>query len=86
MEGKTWVLVVLGLVGLYLAAGLVLRPLRWLLKLLAVVAVGLVLLVAANLLGAPLGWHVAVNPVTVLTAGVLNVPGVVMLLLLGQIL
>lgn len=86
MEGKTWVLVVLGLVGLYLAAGLVLRPLRWLVRLLAVVAVGLGLLVAANLLGAPLGWHVAVNPVTVLTAGVLNVPGVVMLLLLGQIL
>lgn len=86
MEGKTWALVALGVVGLYLAAGMLLRPLRLLVKLIVVAAVGLVLLVAANLLGAPLGWHVAVNPVTVLTAGVLHVPGVVMLFLLGHIL
>lgn len=82
VEWKLVLLGLLGLVGLYLLGTFVVTPLKYLFRLFACVVVGALLLAVVNLGGSFFGFHVAVNPVTVLTAGVLQVPGVILLIML----
>ncbi len=77
---------VLGLGLMYVLGYLMLAPLKPVLKALFHAVLGGGLLLLCNLFGAALGVHVAINPVTALTAGFLGAPGVVMLCVLPYIL
>ena len=83
MEWKLILLSVVGLIGLFLVATVLIKPFQFLLRILACFVVGGVLLYLTNFILAQVGLHVALNPVTILTAGILQVPGVILLALLG---
>ncbi len=77
---------VFGLFLIYVFCWLFIRPFKWLFRLLISGVLGGVMLVAVNILGGFAGLQIAVNPLTALVAGVLGVPGVVLLFLLQLIL
>lgn len=82
MEWQLVLLGLLGLAGLYLVGSFLVTPLKYLYRLFACVVVGVLLLVVVNLGGSFWGFHVAINPATVLAAGLLQIPGVVLLIVL----
>lgn len=81
MEGKFVFIGLAGLLGLYLVGTALFHPLRLLVRLAACMLLGGGLLIAINAVFGHLGLHIAVNPVTLLTAGVLQLPGVALLVL-----
>ena len=68
-----------GLILLYILGYLLLIPIKWILKLIYNGILGGILLLVINVVGGFFGFHVAINIVTALIAGVLGVPGVVLL-------
>lgn len=82
VEWKIAFLIMLGLCGIFVVVTFFLRPLKFLLRLSVYLVVGTVLLAVLNLALGGLGIHVAVNPATMLTAGFLQVPGVILLVVL----
>jgi len=86
VEWKTILLGLLGLAGLYLIGSFFVTPIRLLGRLLGYMVLGTVLLVLTNLGGSLFGLHIAINAVTVLTAGFLQIPGVVLLILAKALL
>lgn len=81
-----WKPVLSGLIGLLLLCFLgtvFVKPLRFLLRLATCVLVGGVLLVVINFVFGYYGLHIAINPVTLLTAGILQLPGVILLVLIN---
>lgn len=86
MEWKVVFTGLAGLLGLYLVGTVLFRPLRFLIRIAAWLLLGVVLLAAINILFGQFGFHIAINPVTVLTAGVLQLPGVVLLVLVNYLL
>lgn len=85
MEWENVVLLLMAIVGLYLVLSVFARPVQLIMRLGLCLVVGFVLLTVANLILAQLGMELAVNPVTLLTAGVLQIPGVVLLVVLQSI-
>lgn len=81
MEWKTVLLGLLGLMGLYLVGSFFVTPMKWLGRLLGCLVMGTVLLAVVNLGGSLFGLHIAINAITILTAGLLQVPGVILLVL-----
>jgi len=75
----------LGLGLLYLLGWLLLVPFRKVLGLLGNALLGGAALVALNLLAPATGLFMAVNPITALIAGVLGIPGVVLIALFSAI-
>jgi len=62
------------------------EPGQGLMNLLRGVIVGVVAIFLINVIGAGFGLHIALNPVTALTAGILGLPGVAALVALNIIL
>lgn len=81
MEWKLFFTGILALIGIYLMGTVLFRPMRFLFRLAAWALLGGVLLLAMNAVFGPLGFHIAINPVTILTAGILQLPGVALLVL-----
>ncbi|AEG58398.1 pro-sigmaK processing inhibitor BofA family protein [Desulforamulus ruminis] len=81
METKTIILSLLGLLGLYLFGTIFARPLVLIGRVGISLLVGGLLLALVNVACGGLGLHIAINPVTLLTAGILQIPGVVLLVL-----
>ncbi|VYU63755.1 pro-sigmaK processing inhibitor BofA [Clostridium tertium] len=73
-------LILYGLIGLVLLY-LVIKLLKWPLKILINGVIGIVLLYLANVLGSYFGFTVAINWITALIAGFLGVPGVIFLVI-----
>ncbi|MGL5379154.1 pro-sigmaK processing inhibitor BofA family protein [Clostridium sp.] len=71
-------MIIYGLVGLVLLF-LVIKLLKWPLKILLNGIIGIVLLYIANFLGSYIGFSIGINAVTALIAGFLGVPGVIFL-------
>ncbi len=71
---------------LYLFCKVFLKPLGWLFRLFLSCVVGGAGLWAANFLLGALGWHLAINPLNCMIAGVLGIPGVVLARILSLIL
>ena len=69
---------------LYVSARLFVGPLRTLLGFLLYFCLGMALLYLANLIGGLFDIPIALNPYTVLVAGFLNVPGVILLFFLAS--
>ena len=76
----------IGLVLLYVLGYLLLVPLKWLWKLLVNGVLGGLILFGVNLIGGIFGVRLAVNFVTALIAGLLGIPGVLLLFLLKWML
>lgn len=79
------VMLVLAGMGLLLMGSAVFRPVKFLLQAAISLVTGFVLLVIANLFFQVLGIHIAINPFTVLLAGILQVPGVLLLAVLNYL-
>lgn len=86
MEWKYVVIGLTGLFGLHLVGTVMFRPLKFLIRLVAWALVGTVLLFLINTIFGHFGFHIAINPVTVLTAGILQLPGVVMMVIINYFL
>lgn len=71
-----------GFLGLVLMGSAVFVPLKFLLRAAFCLLTGGILIAVVNLLFGHLGLHIALNPFTLLLAGVLQVPGVILLALL----
>ena len=83
MEWKLVVVALAGLFGFYLLGSVLFRPLRFLIRVAAWSLVGGALLAVINALFGQFGFHIAINPATILTAGLLQLPGVALLVLLN---
>ncbi|WP_031516377.1 pro-sigmaK processing inhibitor BofA family protein [Desulfofalx alkaliphila] len=86
MEWTTIVLGLVGLFGLYLVGIFFVRPLRLVFRALACLVVGALLLAITNVISANFGIYIPINIFTLLLAGVLQVPGVVLLVLMEYML
>jgi len=71
-----------GLVLFYLAAVVLYKPLKLMLSLVLCALMGVVLLWLLNLVLGLVNMHVAFNPFTVLVAGIFQLPGLVLLVVL----
>lgn len=81
-----FLLLVIGLIvllGVYLIVAFLHTPLRLLTRLFVCLVTGAVFLVALNFVLGYFDMHVAVNPFTVLVAGILRLPGLVLLLIIS---
>ena len=86
MEWKYIFIGMAGLFGLYLVGTVLFRPLKFLIRLTAWAMLGGGLLVAINAVFGHFGFHIAINPATILTAGILQLPGVMLLVLVNYFL
>jgi inhibitor of the pro-sigma K processing machinery len=86
LEWKIAFIVLAGLLGLYLIGSALVKPLKYLVRFLTWAIVGIVLLIAINAIFGRFGFHIAINPATVLTAGVLHLPGVLLLVLVNYMI
>lgn len=75
-----------GLILIYLIAQTMLTPLKYLGWLVWKGIVGGLALFVLNLLGAYLGFHIGLNPISAITAGLLGVPGIVLLFALRSVI
>ncbi|MBO5543298.1 MAG: pro-sigmaK processing inhibitor BofA family protein [Oscillospiraceae bacterium] len=66
---------------LYVAIRLLIGPLKGLVKLAGHVALGLLLLVAANLVGGFFNVMIPITPLRLVIAGIAGVPGVILIIL-----
>jgi inhibitor of the pro-sigma K processing machinery len=71
---------------LLLGMKLLLKPIKLLFRLLYNSLVGIVLLWLANLIGGGFGLFLPLNVVTILIAGFLGIPGVILLLIMKALL
>ncbi|OPY59182.1 MAG: SigmaK-factor processing regulatory protein BofA [Pelotomaculum sp. PtaU1.Bin035] len=84
-----WRFIMIGLaclMGIYLVGTVLFRPFKFLIRLAAWMLLGGVLLMAINTVFGNFGLHIAINPVTILTAGVLQLPGLVLLVLVNYLI
>lgn len=72
----------LGVLLVYVIARALVLPLKLTLQLLANALVGVILLALFNLIGGQWDYHVPLNPVTAVLAGMLGIPGVALLVVL----
>ncbi|SHJ25705.1 pro-sigmaK processing inhibitor BofA family protein [Desulfofundulus thermosubterraneus] len=82
MELRLIFLIGLGLLGLFLMGGVLFKVFKFSIQLILHILLGGVILLMFNIFFGQLGLRIAVNPVTLLTAGLLQVPGVLLLILL----
>ncbi|MFZ5646171.1 MAG: pro-sigmaK processing inhibitor BofA family protein [Bacillota bacterium] len=68
---------------LVVAAVFMLKPVKILIRLFTCAVVGTLVILLANVLLAHFGMRIAINPATVLTVGLLNIPGAILLVVLN---
>ena len=73
-------LILIGLIGV-LVLFVVLKLLKWPLKILLNGILGVVILYIVNLIGVNFGFSIGINVVTALIAGILGIPGVAVLII-----
>ncbi|MGL4571028.1 MAG: pro-sigmaK processing inhibitor BofA family protein [Clostridium sp.] len=73
-------LLIYGMIGLVILYVLI-KLLKWPIKLLLNGIVGVVMLYIVNLIGAGFGFHIAINIINALIAGILGIPGVIILII-----
>lgn len=71
---------------LYVIGRLMLIPLRVIFNLIVNTVIGGAMLLIANLIGGIWGIYIGINPITALVAGLLGIPGVVLLIALRFLL
>ena len=76
------VLIIGGIVLAVLFFTIMLKPIKWILKLLLNALLGLVLLFIVNYFGSFIGLSISVGWVSALVAGILGIPGIILLVLI----
>ena len=71
---------VVGMFGLFVATCMFIVPIKMALKLLINSIIGGIAIVVINIIGSAFGLHISLNMLTAFIAGVLGVPGVVMII------
>ena len=83
MENLSTVLMAIAvIVGVYLLIRILKKPIKFIFKILLNALFGFVILFAINWLGEPVGFELGLNLVNALVAGVLGVPGVILLIVI----
>ena len=72
----------IGLVLIFVLCRLFIKPIKWMLRLLVNAAIGGLFLAAVNFAGGFAGITVVISPLSALLAGLLGVPGVLLVILL----
>ncbi len=85
LDWQTLVAYGFGLVLLYLLARLLFVPMKWALPIIVNSFVGIAFILIFNLVGGLFDLRLALNPITVLIAGFLGLPGVGLLLALEYV-
>lgn len=75
-----------GLVLIFVLCRIFIKPLKWLLRLLINAAMGGLLLAAVNFAGGFAGITVVISPLSALLAGLLGIPGVILVILLQYLI
>lgn len=75
-----------GLILLYIIGYILLIPIKWIVKFVYNGIIGGVMLLIINFVGGFFGIHIGINPITALVAGLLGVPGVILMLVLKHLL
>lgn len=83
MEWKLAFVIMSSLILVFILANLMVRYIRVLYRIMAWGAVGTVIILLANVALERVGMHIPFNPVTVLTVGILNLPGALLLVFLN---
>lgn len=73
---------IFGFILLYILAKLIFGPIKLVIRLCVSAILGGLLLIIVNYIGAGFDFHIPLNPITALVAGILGVPGVVLLALI----
>ncbi|MDR3588466.1 MAG: pro-sigmaK processing inhibitor BofA family protein [Negativicutes bacterium] len=86
LPGLTWdvnvvVAFAFGILLIYLIGRLFLMPIKLIFRLIYNAIIGGVMLWVLNFIGGHFGFTIAINPITALIAGILGIPGVVLLIL-----
>jgi len=74
-----------GLILLYVVGWILLIPLKWIIRLIWNSILGGIMLFIINVVGGIWGVSLAINPLSAAIAGVLGIPGVILLLLLKYV-
>ena len=86
MEFGTILAFIFGLFLLYIIGILLVIPIKIVLKLIVNGVIGGILLLIVNLVGGFIGLSLVINPLTAVIAGILGIPGVILLLIVQNIL
>ncbi|MEL7563995.1 MAG: pro-sigmaK processing inhibitor BofA family protein [Dehalobacterium sp.] len=82
MQTEMWQIILIGAVALlllYPAIKFLLTPVRLAIKLLVHAGMGFIILWLINTFGGPLGFFLPINTVTIIVAGFLGIPGIILL-------
>ncbi|MGI6678002.1 MAG: pro-sigmaK processing inhibitor BofA family protein [Dehalobacterium sp.] len=85
MNGETWQIILIGIIALILlfpALKFIMTPVRLIFKILVNGVTGFIILWLINTFAGAWGFFLPINVVTVLVAGFLGIPGIILLALL----
>ncbi len=85
LEINTIIAYMFGLILLFLLGWVLVVPLKIVLKLIYNGVLGGIILILINFVGNFFGFYIGVNPVTAIIAGLLGIPGIILLVLLKSI-
>lgn len=74
-----------GLIALYIIGWVLIIPMRHIGKMLVKGAIGFLMLFIVNFIGKAIGIAVIINPFTAMVAGILGIPGVVLLVAINSL-
>ncbi len=80
-----YIVLIFTVIAMIIVARLLAWPLKKILKLILNIVIGLCLILLVNVFGASIGLTIPFNIVTALVAGILGVPGVIVLIILHYI-
>jgi inhibitor of the pro-sigma K processing machinery len=83
----TTVLIILGaIIGLYFIKMVVFKPIKLIFKLFIWFVIGVFLIILVNFVLGSFGIHIPLNPLTIFIAGILQIPGIILILLMNIML
>ena len=80
-----YIILIFIVIAMIIVGRLLAWPLKKILKLLLNIGLGLVMILLVNVFGASIGLNIPFNIVTALVAGILGLPGVIVLIILQYI-
>lgn len=85
LPGLTWdfnviIAFAFGIILIYVVGRLFLMPIKLVIRLVFNAVIGGAMLWVVNYIGAHFGFFIAINPITALIAGILGIPGVLLLI------
>ncbi len=80
------VILVATLFAIFFIVYLVVKPFRWVLKIVFNSLLGVIFLWVINIIGQGLGFHIPINLLTILIVGLLGIPGLIVLIVFNLLL